>query len=41
MSELLFLAVGVVAGAVAVPLFPPLFRVAESIREWLKFKPKA
>lgn len=41
MTELLFLAIGVIAGAVAVPMFPPLFRLAERIRGWLKFTPKA
>ena len=29
---------GFIAGAVAVPLFPPLFRLAEKIRGWLNFK---
>jgi hypothetical protein len=32
-------AIFTVVGAVAVPLFPPLFRLAERIRAWLKFGP--
>ncbi len=32
-------AVCVVAGAVIVPLYPPLFRLAEKIRAKLDFKP--
>ena len=29
---------GVIIGAVTVPLIPPLFRLAERIRAWLNFK---
>lgn len=37
MEAILLILLGVVIGAVAVPLFPPLFRLAERIRLWLKF----
>ena len=38
-TNILILGLVFVAGAVAVPLVPPLFRLAERIRAWLKFGP--
>ena len=38
MFGLICFALGIVAGAVAVPFIPPLFRLAERIRVWLNFK---
>lgn len=40
MSELIFLVGGVLLGAVAVPLCPPLFRLAEKIRAKLDVRVK-
>lgn len=41
LANLLFILMGVVIGAVAVPLYPPLFKMAEKIRAYLNFTPKA
>ena len=35
MTGILIFVVGMIAGAVIVPVFPPLFRLAARIRAWI------